>query len=237
MDMSVNGPLSGSLDLPDALTHSLGQFEKNEVLNFYARERRAHCTFMEIMNLWLVVPYCLRCKLVDSLDGIVYPYISKQNWKSQLGWEAGEAVLLKTEESIQDDIDFAFLCHRCRANLRPWHGDEMSVGTLHVEEHFAIPLETLGHRKPSRELVARIKKLYDYQCFCCGKHERFPRNILHLDHVLPQSRGGTAAFRNLQPLCVECGNAKGDRLPEEVDVFSTVFFSAPPSDSYEGLFW
>jgi 5-methylcytosine-specific restriction endonuclease McrA len=236
--MSANGPIPLEPSTVDGeLRYRLGQFETDEVLKFYVRERRSYCTHTQIMNLWLVVPYCYGCALVKSFDGIVCPYISQQNWKRELGWHAGETVLSETEDNLRKDPEFAFSCHQCQVMLRPWDGDEMSTASLHVEERFAIPLETPGRRKPSRELVARIRRLYDYRCFGCGKRECFPANILQLDHVLPQSRGGTAAFRNLQPLCVECGNAKGDRLPEEVDVHSTVFFYPPPSDSFEGLFW
>ena len=55
--------------------------------------------------------------------------------------------------------------------------------------------------------------------------------------VSPKSKGGDAAFRNLQPLCEDCGNKKADQLPAEVTVFSDIYFGAYPSDAYEGLFW
>lgn len=48
-----------SLILSDALLYELGLFEEREVYRFYANERRKNCTFMEVMNLWLIVPYCL----------------------------------------------------------------------------------------------------------------------------------------------------------------------------------
>jgi HNH endonuclease len=235
--MSFEPPLLESGNIDHALAHRLGQFETNEVLRFYARERRANCTFMQLMNLWLIVPCCYNCALVESFDGVVYPYIAPRNWRRELGWHAGEAVLSEAEGNLRGDPDFAFTCQRCHVTLRPWFSDEMSVATLHVEERFAVPLETLGQRRASRALVARIKKLYDYRCFGCEKLEGANGNTLHIDHVLPRSNGGTAAFRNLQPLCSECGNTKGDELPEEVDVFSTLFFRSPPSDAYEGLFW
>ncbi|MDI6755771.1 MAG: HNH endonuclease [Thermodesulfobacteriota bacterium] len=84
-----------------------------------------------------------------------------------------------------------------------------------------------------RAIAAAIIDLYDKTCFGCGAADR----ELHIDHVLPQSKGGDAAFRNLQPLCEGCGNEKGDSIPDEVKVFSDIYFCPYPSDGYEGLFW
>ena len=40
--------------------------------------------------------------------------------------------------------------------------------------------------------------------------DRFPT----LDHVIPQSRGGTDEIDNLRMSCRRCNLAKGDRLPD-----------------------
>jgi 5-methylcytosine-specific restriction endonuclease McrA len=81
----------------------------------------------------------------------------------------------------------------------------------HLEEHYGIPLETPGRRKPSRKIRDRIFQLYDQQCFSCGSG-----GPLHIDHIRPQAKGGDSAFRNLQPLCGVCGNLKRDTEPEEI---------------------
>lgn len=47
-----------------------------------------------------------------------------------------------------------------------------------------------------------------YRCKHCGTHKR-----LCVDHVYPESRGGTLALENLQTLCVSCNNRKRDRIP------------------------
>ena len=46
-----------------------------------------------------------------------------------------------------------------------------------------------------------------------------------------------AGGRDLQALCADCGDAKGDSVPEEVEVFSDTYFSRCPSDAYAGMFW
>jgi 5-methylcytosine-specific restriction endonuclease McrA len=78
-----------------------------------------------------------------------------------------------------------------------------------------------------------IKKFYQGKCFRCERSDV----KLHIDHIVPQSKGGDAAFRNLQPLCEKCGNEKGDDMPSDLEFYSDLYFGPYPSDSYEGLFW
>lgn len=57
--------------------------------------------------------------------------------------------------------------------------------------------------KQTREfLIARE----DYTCAVC--HRRFVADDLHIDHILPVHRGGTAHLGNLQVLCRTCNLQK-----------------------------
>ncbi len=57
------------LELPPDLNYELDQFRDGEARKFYVQQRRKSCTFMEIMDLWLVVPMCLGgCALEESLN-------------------------------------------------------------------------------------------------------------------------------------------------------------------------
>jgi 5-methylcytosine-specific restriction endonuclease McrA len=38
-----------------------------------------------------------------------------------------------------------------------------------------------------------------------------------IDHLIPTSRGGTDAFRNLRLACQPCNAAKGNKLPDDPD--------------------
>lgn len=42
-----------------------------------------------------------------------------------------------------------------------------------------------------------------------------PREILTIDHIWPLSAGGTDADDNLQTLCLDCNQQKGDQLPAD----------------------
>ncbi len=224
------------VELSPALNHELDQFSDGEARKFYVQQRRKNCTFMQIMNLWLNVPVCYGCALEESLTGIVRPYIYGKNWQDEVGYHAGSAVVRRTKRMLHVDADFAYVCKKCGTSLRPWNGDQMSVSHLHLEEHFNIPLEMPGQQNPPVIVRRQIKKLYDYRCFGCNRRSTAKRP-LHTDHIIPQSKGGTSAFRNLQPLCDHCGEKKANKMPDEVEVYSTIFWGPYPPDSYEGLFW
>ena len=49
---------------------------------------------------------------------------------------------------------------------------------------------------------------------CNGCRSEFPFRILEVDHIIPQSHGGTDHLENLQLLCAHCNRVKGDR-PQE----------------------
>ena len=49
---------------------------------------------------------------------------------------------------------------------------------------------------------------------CAGCEMDFPFKIFEVDHVIPQSRGGTDHLENLQLLCPSCNRIKGNRPME-----------------------
>lgn len=53
----------------------------------------------------------------------------------------------------------------------------------------------------------------NYECQYCGKH--FSKRDLTLDHILPKSRGGRAAWNNIVSACKPCNSRKGNLLLSE----------------------
>lgn len=51
-------------------------------------------------------------------------------------------------------------------------------------------------------------------CQYCG--EKYPKNELNLDHVVPRSRGGVTTWENVVCSCIDCNRQKGGMLPDEV---------------------
>ena len=62
-------------------------------------------------------------------------------------------------------------------------------------------------------LKLRLKVLQrdNFRCVLCGKSPATnPGTILHIDHVLPFSKGGKTTAENLRTLCAECNWGKGN---------------------------
>lgn len=60
-----------------------------------------------------------------------------------------------------------------------------------------------------RNIFARDKNMCQY----CGR--RFSSGELSLDHVVPRSVGGSAAWGNIVCACVDCNAKKGGRTPKQ----------------------
>ena len=60
----------------------------------------------------------------------------------------------------------------------------------------------------------RAHVLYKYKktCQLCGR--KAPQVVLHVDHIIPESKGGKTDLSNLQVLCETCNLGKGDRYSE-----------------------
>jgi 5-methylcytosine-specific restriction endonuclease McrA len=57
----------------------------------------------------------------------------------------------------------------------------------------------------------------DFTCQYCG--ERFDPKHLTCDHIMPRSRGGITEWSNIVTSCTRCNVMKGDKLPDEVDMY------------------
>lgn len=223
-----------SLTVPDARTiHEDSEWVKDECLRSYVEQRRQNCTYMDLMDLWSRAPWCMDCIQQDAFRWQAQPDVRPSTWEVDFMFVLGLTNLGRVKEQLKRDSNFALVCRNCSRELRPWEDDELVVIEDHLEEYYSIRMETPGQRRASQRFRNRIFRLYDYNCFRCGSFGPG----LHIDHVRPQSKGGDAAFRNLQALCTPCGRLKGDAVPNEVTVYRDMYFEGYPPDSYEGLFW
>lgn len=77
------------------------------------------------------------------------------------------------------------------------------------------PLKVLKIKKTSRNINLRMRwTILKRDNFCCKKCGRSPAKdtsiILHIDHVLPWSRGGETEIENLETLCDRCNLGKSN---------------------------
>lgn len=150
-------PIIEPIDLPPALSHELDQFRDGEARRYYVEQRRNTCAFMEVMDLWLIVPVCFNCAVEESLSGIVHPYVNGKNWQTEIPYRAGLEVLQRTKRTIRHDPEFAYICKKCGVRLMPWMGDEISVKRLRVgsDEHWQA---IFGAYSLAANTSARIKE-------------------------------------------------------------------------------
>ena len=74
------------------------------------------------------------------------------------------------------------------------------------------------HSKTQRKLMTpelrlQIKVRDNYTCQMCGKY--MPDEVgLHIDHIVPVSKGGKTVPSNLQVLCDKCNRSKSNKIRE-----------------------
>lgn len=163
-------------------------------------------------------------------------------WKRDSEARAQEGLLTKRRrrqlaETIDDAHGLRFSMSRQRTRYRqadyvrtPYKvsvcEDERAVSLAWVRERcrelegigYAMALEQYERKDQRRlmtpELRRRIMERDHYTCQICGK--RMEDEVgLHIDHIVPVSKGGKSVERNLQVLCDRCNRRKGARMDDE----------------------
>lgn len=79
-------------------------------------------------------------------------------------------------------------------------------------------LKNLRNLKNCRRHISKgmrfdVMKRDNYKCKLCGASPATdPKVTLHIDHIIPRSKGGETTPKNLQTLCSECNLGKGSKL-------------------------
>lgn len=84
-----------------------------------------------------------------------------------------------------------------------------------VKENKALVIQTdrkkITSRKISDKLRYKVMKRDNFKCCICGSSPaKDPSIELHIDHIVPWSKGGETIIDNLQNLCSRCNLGKGD---------------------------
>ena len=61
-----------------------------------------------------------------------------------------------------------------------------------------------------------VMKRDEFRCVLCGR-EADDGVKLHVDHILPVSKGGKTVMNNLRTLCPDCNLGKSDKYDESGD--------------------
>lgn len=69
------------------------------------------------------------------------------------------------------------------------------------------------HAKVTRAMRYDVLRRDNFHCVRCGRGKEDGVK-LHVDHIVPVSRGGKSVMDNLQTLCEDCNCGKGNRYEE-----------------------
>jgi len=92
------------------------------------------------------------------------------------------------------------------------HNSSMMAPGLpsHYEEYTPKRSGNGYHKRKISPMVRReVFERDDYKCCACGSRED-----ITIDHIYPESKGGSSDPSNLQTLCRVCNSKKGDALPD-----------------------
>ena len=96
------------------------------------------------------------------------------------------------------EIRLVAVCRICDLNF-----DDILYG---LTEDFSLQLQTA-----LPPLLAELCKEQNGICGICGKRIE-PWKKMHIDHILPRSKGGTDDRKNLQAAHAACNMKKGNRI-------------------------
>ena len=117
--------------------------------------------------------------------------------------------------------------YRCLGEKYPYNGDvyhkELIAGTCQNGQRqiFGIsvkPKEKTKEKKgksrnPSTRLRFQVLVRDKFTCRCCGASPMKDSSVtLHIDHIIPWSKGGETSLQNLQTLCAKCNLGKSDLI-------------------------
>ena len=87
-------------------------------------------------------------------------------------------------------------CPQCQLAIKPAAGGRTTVS-----------------RNISDKLRYQVLKRDNFKCCACGASPaKSPEVELHVDHIVPWSKGGLTSIENLQTLCSRCNIGKSDSV-------------------------
>lgn len=136
----------------------------------------------------------------------------------------------KYQEMLNYNYPFCFRCIRWRTRYKQQNYIRQPYKVKKIEKQFFLTFDMLEkhyqalrqlnfetttkkyHMKNQRKLMTpalreQIKKRDHYTCQICGK-QMFDEVGLHIDHIIPISKGGKTVPSNLQVLCDKCNLRK-----------------------------
>jgi 5-methylcytosine-specific restriction endonuclease McrA len=96
---------------------------------------------------------------------------------------------------------------------KPLVAGEQIVTAKRERPNFRRMLEVEARRSATLALRFRILARDRFRCMLCGNSPATdPQCKLHVDHIVPFSKGGRTTPANLRALCAGCNIGRGNRV-------------------------
>lgn len=120
--------------------------------------------------------------------------------------DVGENKNIDTEDFIYENITKTYNTTEDKEIIRPIL--KSFIETLDKTEEF----QNIKERKHISEYTRyKVLEKAGFKCQACGRSPRKSNDvILHIDHIVPHSLGGSDNINNLQVLCDKCNTSKGN---------------------------
>ena len=135
-------------------------------------------------------------------------YINKNNQKN-LGYRgiSETHVSAKSYEMECLDCGHKYLANGCDIWLRKCP----ACGIKNKKQRNSTINAKRNTRSISDKLRYQVLKRDNFKCCACGASPaKDPSVELHIDHIIPWSKGGESTLENLQTLCSKCNIGKSD---------------------------
>ena len=135
-------------------------------------------------------------------------YINKNNQKN-LGYRgiSETHVSAKSYEMECLDCGHKYLANGCDIWLRKCP----ACGITNKRQRNSTTNIKKSTRAISDKLRYQVLKRDNFKCCACGASPaKDPSVELHIDHIIPWSKGGESTLENLQTLCSKCNIGKSD---------------------------
>ena len=179
--------------------------------------------------------YIDRVLISNKMDAIDFSMLQMLDWKKKSLRKINKSVYKKRrkkqfETSLDWDHAFVFIFTRNRTRYRQVNYVKYPYTVVEEVARYSCSYEYLKdrfnqleeidfeavlseyHSKKQRSLMTRelreqIAFRDNFTCQICGKY--MPDGVgLHIDHIIPVSRGGKSVPSNLQVLCSKCNGRK-----------------------------
>jgi len=219
------------------LSWIIGQARREMAEEAFVSYRGALTDHTTFLRLEVLVPVCTDCWLYEAHMEPDLPHITPDGWQVDLllmGFPPG--VLDQLEKEIAEGVgsERGPFCHYCGIWLPYWeYEDGCFTQSIPFEDYFGF--KDIEHTAVSKALRKRIAELYGQKCFSCGR--KLKKAEITIDHIVDRVHGGTSELVNIQLLCDQCNNSKGDVLAQEKRAALHFPMRPVPSDAYEGVTW